>query len=863
MRLFRYCLPVVCLFAFLGVLAPPDTKPKPERTPVLSGNVTPISYDLTIEPKKWDFNGGTADGNETIIVNIHHATRGITMNATSGIIVEAAEIDGRSATTKRYPIAQQITFLSSSELAPGKHTLDVRFIGSILSDSKGFFADGYGRHAHPNLVTLFDAAMARSLFPCFDEPRFRATFNVHILAPSTWRVVSNMPQVSVKAISSNPAVKLVTFAPTPRIPTYQLTLDMGDFDSVRGSAGNTPITVYIRPGKEALAKKALRTAEETMLFYEQLFHVSYPMPKLDIVVGSGSLYYFSGGPGAITLYTENDLNGSSFSDPLQSKQDGFNAIAQPIAEQWFGGIVGFDSWKNAWISTGLGSWAEARAEAKFHPEFAAQFPRSINWEWDMLSSRDALTPLRRNVLDDRDPEAFTSYLAGATDIGEAVVHQWSAFVGNHAMLAAVHHYLQSNAWSTVTTRTFWRAFHSPQAVSYGSAWLNQPGTPVVEVTSRCQGALQLVSLKQMPLVHFGFHDRPSAIWPIPVSISTAHATRWAMLGANPIALKFGVCNTPIVIDRGFRPAYPTRLASGMLRKLVSYRNLQSIDRMRIAQDTDILFRAQVATLPEFLHALAIGMQLSHPALLANSLRYRLASIASTMTGAKGRHRLGASLNFALLPMLSKNHFSLIHVDHNLSGIYDTMSNFPNHDRALKALRSWKKHRSTPRAFPDYAFGLIRYAAAVGTRSDFDWALAHVVPVNQYSSIAVQTPLFFLSGAHDAPTILRIFSQLQTRNIDYPAIVLEIGTHQPKIVADYIVTHAHDIMRSAPPSQQAWTLTDSIVNGAWAGRTPKQWRAFLQYTLSPRDTPAIHDAMITIDAKWARRRLLEAQLAAMR
>ncbi|MHB8461858.1 MAG: hypothetical protein ACYDA1_04365, partial [Vulcanimicrobiaceae bacterium] len=70
---------------------------------------------------------------------------------------------------------------------------------------------------------------------------------------------------------------------------YLLTLDMGDFSRVTGHFGRTPITVYIRPGKEALARSVLHTSEQTLAFYEHLFSTPFPLPKLDLVISDGAL----------------------------------------------------------------------------------------------------------------------------------------------------------------------------------------------------------------------------------------------------------------------------------------------------------------------------------------------------------------------------------------------------------------------------------------------------------------------------------------------------------------------------------------------------------------------------------------------
>jgi aminopeptidase N len=62
-----------------------------------------------------------------------------------------------------------------------------------------------------------EAADARRLFPCWDEPAFRATYRLTVVLPENWTAVSNMP-IDKRVVHGASAT--VTFIRSPKMPSY-------------------------------------------------------------------------------------------------------------------------------------------------------------------------------------------------------------------------------------------------------------------------------------------------------------------------------------------------------------------------------------------------------------------------------------------------------------------------------------------------------------------------------------------------------------------------------------------------------------------------------------------------------------------
>jgi aminopeptidase N len=848
MKHVRVCLLLAACTLLLGATHP---APRPERTPHLAGDVLPDAYDLTLEPEvatATEHRAGTVAGSETIDVRVLAPAGEIVLNA-ARIAVLSAQIDDQPARVAIYPVAQQIALANGRTLGVGKHRIALRFVGNILSDAAGLWPDNFNGDA-PNLVSTFEAARARTLFPCFDEPAYRASFRIRVVAPTAWTVVSNMPLETKTPIPTS-TKSTFAFAPTPPMPTYLLTLDMGVFSAVRGSAGATPVTVYVRPGQEPIGRSILATAQAVIPYYEDLLGSPFPMPKLDYVVGSGVLNDTHEGWGAITTFTEYDASGAQMGGGIPGRQIAFSYVAFPIAQQWFGGSVGIASFGDAWATNGLASWAEARAETALHPEFP---PQDIDWAWNAISLWGSRAPIHGTGTDDRDGAAFDALFAGATDTGLAVLRQYDAYVGDAAMRAAAKAYLVGNAGRAARDDAFWTNFGTAAARAYGTAWLDQPGAPVVDIATHCAAGVQITTLTPRPIRSNGLPSRARAAWPIPISLTSGGRTQWALLGASARRVSTGGCGSTPVANLGLRPPYLVHYDSADLAALGRDARLTWVDRLRLLRDTSTLYRGGGATLPELLAALD-GYRAVGADDLPFGLDTDLIAAATALRDSPWEARFAASVGRTYVPLLRgvgflpKQRPSL-----DLARSYLLLALAPDRDLANDAIAAWRTSRTTPGLFGMSYWAFEPFAASAANASDVDWALAHLDDRHQVY------PGRFLWGVRDPVEVARVLSTLSSSRRFYASTLWAMGTYSPAFISAYLDGHVADVLRGVPPSQRAWSLAFGIANGPWAGRTPTQWRAFLERHLEPRDAPTIHAAMLVVEKNWALRRRLERELS---
>ncbi len=246
----------------------------------LPDNVRPEHYTLSLTP---DIDKATFSGDETIDVTLAQPANSITLNA--------AEIQFQSVTAnngKREMKAdvsldeqkQEATFTFPGTLPAGPVKLKIAYTGILNNELRGFYlskAEGR-RYA----VTQFEPTDARRAFPSFDEPAYKATFEVTMVAPKDDMVISNTNVISDTA---GPAVgeHTVQFARTPKMSTYLVAFLVGDFKCVEGSSDGVPIRACATPERVQYAHFAVESAEYILHYYDNYFGIKYPMPKLDMI----------------------------------------------------------------------------------------------------------------------------------------------------------------------------------------------------------------------------------------------------------------------------------------------------------------------------------------------------------------------------------------------------------------------------------------------------------------------------------------------------------------------------------------------------------------------------------------------------
>ena len=166
-----------------------------QRLPELA---VPDNYKLTFAP---DFTKNNFTGDEIIQVRVLKPTSEIVLNAAE-IDFEAVTITSGSTTQKAKVTVdkekEMATLTVGNAIQPGSATIKIRYTGILNNELRGFYL-GKDNDGRKYAATQLEATDARRAFPSFDEPAYKATFDVVVTADQGMTVISN-----TKAISDTP-----------------------------------------------------------------------------------------------------------------------------------------------------------------------------------------------------------------------------------------------------------------------------------------------------------------------------------------------------------------------------------------------------------------------------------------------------------------------------------------------------------------------------------------------------------------------------------------------------------------------------------------------------------------------------------
>jgi len=487
----------------------------------LPGSVTTEAYELTFTP---NLEKATFGGEESIRVRLEKPAKSITLNSAEIEFQEASVKAG--GTTQKAEVTtdaakEMATLAVGKEIPAGPAEIRIRYAGILNDKLRGFYLSETKKRRYA--VTQFEATDARRAFPSFDEPAYKATFQINLVIDKSDTAISNG-----KIVSDTPGPgdgkHTLKFSPTPKISTYLVAMMVGDFVCRAGAADNIPIRVCAVPEKADYTGFALEAAEAILRYYDKYYSVKYPFEKLDIIAfpdfAAGAMENVAAITYRETLLILDDKTGS-----VDAHQAVADVLAHEMAHQWFGDLVTMKWWDDIWLNEGFATWMAWKPVEANKPDWHEE-QQEIQQTGGALSN-DAIASVRKIRANAETPGDIQALFDGvAYGKAASVLRMVEAYIGPDVFQKGVNAYLEKHAYGNATAEDFWNqvtATSGKPVDKIMKTFTEQSGAPLVTVQSACSGDKTLVTLTQERYFASStkMKEGSKEIWQIPVSLRAA------------------------------------------------------------------------------------------------------------------------------------------------------------------------------------------------------------------------------------------------------------------------------------------------------------------------------------------------------
>ncbi|XP_032514950.2 aminopeptidase A-like isoform X2 [Danaus plexippus] len=461
----------------------------------LSSLVRPAHYKLLLNP---NLKTGTFSGEVEINVVVKETRNFIALHS------KFLEVNDVKVNKNREEVSvskflevtslEQLLIQFDNNLPPGNYDISIKFNGNLTRNIVGFYLS-HLKDKSTMVASKFQPTYARQAFPCFDEPEYKATYDITLVKPKEYIALSNMNEIS-RSLANSSDSEAVTFATSVPMSTYLACFVVCNFDykevdvNANGIGSNFKLRAFAQKDQTHKIDFAHDIGKRATEFYINYYEVPFPLPKLDMIAIPD---YVSGATehwGLITyretsFLIDNDLASS------RNKLSVANTVAHELAHMWFGNLVTMKWWDEVWLNEGFASYMQVKALNAIEPSWTMldQFlVRTMHSVLD-IDSKLSSHPIVQTV---ETPDEITAIFDSISyNKGASVLRMLEGFIGEENFRLGVSDYLKKYKYGNTITQDllsslepYFRKDNPTLSLTYiMDTWTRQMGYPLISIKS--------------------------------------------------------------------------------------------------------------------------------------------------------------------------------------------------------------------------------------------------------------------------------------------------------------------------------------------------------------------------------------------
>lgn len=429
--------------------------------------------NYTIHLNTIDFSEGTIDAcTEITITPVEDGIEAIAFDLLQ-LNISSIEIDGNTVDTWYYNDT-----LLNIPLSPGINiddtiSVNICYNGTPQVESYGWGGFHISYNAAYNLGVAFAAdphVYGRVWFPCFDEFKDRATYDIYVTIPEDFTAVCGGELISTN--SNGNGTHTYYWKMNKTIPTYLASVAVSDYelleDTFYGMEDTIPTHLYVKPNNVADAQQSfinLNTIIEAFEYYLG----PYPWNRVG---------YVETMLGAMEHATNIAYPGSSINGNLSNEW----LLAHELSHMWLGDKVTCASAADMWMNEGWAVYCES-----LYMEYLYGKP---SYNENIREKHFSVIKNCHNIDGGYYPvyglPHELTYGETVYEKGGGVVHTMRGYMGDSLFFNTVQAYLDSFAYNYASTedmKNFFSAHSGIDMTGFFDGWVYSPGFPHFSVDS--------------------------------------------------------------------------------------------------------------------------------------------------------------------------------------------------------------------------------------------------------------------------------------------------------------------------------------------------------------------------------------------
>ena len=374
--------------------------------------------------------------------------------------------------------------LPQSALAAGRNEVTIEYSHPYDQDGTGLhrFVDPEDDRTY--LYTYLWPYYSNRLFPNFDQPNLKASYELTVRAAQDWQVVSATTEDSVV---DDGDTRIWHFPQSEKFSSYIFSLHAGPYRIWEDMAGEVPIRLMARQSlaEHVAVEEWMEYTKSGLAHYRNYFDIPYPFEKYDQVIVPDFLIGAMENVAAVTFSESYVDRGASNRFNSQRRA---GTILHEMAHMWFGDLVTMNWWNGLWLNESFATLMSSIAvsEATEFDDLWHDFYLSENLTAISADNAVSTHPIEVPVVSTND--FFNVFDAITYDKGASVLNQLSHYIGRENFRLGVSNYLKEHSWENTELDDFMNSLSQQSGIDLGpwaQDWMYQAGVNTIEARFSC------------------------------------------------------------------------------------------------------------------------------------------------------------------------------------------------------------------------------------------------------------------------------------------------------------------------------------------------------------------------------------------